>query len=97
MSETPAYIRRILDISTAHVTAETARMLEDGEAGPTTLQHPRGFGFLVYVPSDPDEPLDENIPDDLKTVMLHAREYNCDWIMFDRDGMVINDLPEFDW
>ena len=104
--ETPDYVRKILDISTAHVSEETAGKLGDAlqqwlETAPfiayTKSRHNDEYGWWVYVPSEPGREMEPGFPADLKTCMEHARSLGCDWIMFDRDGVTIDALPDYDW
>ena len=101
---TPSHVRKFLDISTAHITENTAGMLDDsvhqflGTA--PFIAYPLGdAGWLVYVPSE-DSPNTNTLAEfhpDLLACMEYARQHNCDYIMFDQDGTVIDDLPAYDW
>jgi hypothetical protein len=101
----PSYVRQILDISTAHVSERTARILDEIVADdallglrPGVIVHGKGeHGWLVYVPSEPSQESTPDFPEDLRTCMEHARALDCDWVMFDRDGVVIDALPEYEW
>lgn len=90
-----ANTRRMLDISTAHVTqatcdAATAKAISWANTGPTE------FGFVVYVHAERDE----DTYDDLWAVIEFARAYGFDYVMFDRDAPHLPDgagLPVHDW
>ncbi len=96
-------VRSILDISTAHVSESTGAMLNTWAelACPpgAAIVHNKGeYGWLVYVPSEMSSREDKHlIPDDLWDVMVYAHAKGCDWIMFDRDGVTIPALKEFEW
>lgn len=83
----PERVRRVWDLSTAHITPETATWLEtkaclDGE-----------HGFLVYVP--PEIPKD-SCPVDLAFLLRCAVDY-ADFILLDRDADTDPRLPIWDW
>lgn len=85
----------MLDISTAHVSRETATMLDGAPAIMITAYQKNGYGWFVWVP--PADFERTHTPDDLSKVFAYAREQKCDWVMFDRDAEIIDDLPSFDW
>ena len=98
MTETPSYVRRILDISTAHVSGRTAELIRCERLHAFAVIFEKGdYGWLVYVPSEPGNEDHPDFPADLKAVMVFARKLDCDWIMFDRDGVILDELPAFDW
>jgi hypothetical protein len=39
------------------------------------------------------------MPEDLKQCTQYAQNpgVSCDWIMFDRDGPTVDELPTYDW
>ena len=81
-------IVKMLDLSTGHVSAETAARLDAGNFGYVKGE----YGWIV-----PTLRLSNEVPDDLAKVMAYARDLDCSWIMFDRDADIIPDLPTFDW
>lgn len=89
----PTYLRSFLDISTAHVTRETARRYDDGE-GPHMVASGE-YGWLLHVP-EPDGEAD-GLPGDIAAVFACARRNGCDMVLFDRDATVIDELPSYDW
>ena len=89
-------VRKVLDISTAHLPEETAQRMEDGEFPKQYSMH-NEYGGLVSVPEE-DEITVANIPcEALCTILRRAVVHGCDWVLFDRDGLPIEDLPVFDW
>jgi hypothetical protein len=52
------------------------------------------YGWFVYVVEDD---VDNDVPEDLRQCMEYARSLGCFWIMFDRDGSAIDQLPTYDW
>ena len=98
----PAHVRRILDISTAHLTPKT-RLKLDGEDSwemdipIPVVHHDKGeYGWIVYVPSEPGNEELPGFPPDLRNAMVLARHYSCDWVMFDRDGVVVDALYDYE-
>jgi hypothetical protein len=87
--------RRMLDISTAHISQETcdaatAKAITWANTGPTE------FGFIVYVHDERD---DETF-NDLWDVIEFARAWGFEYVMFDRDAPHLPEgsgLPVFDW
>jgi hypothetical protein len=90
--------RKILVLSTAHVTAKTAAMLNStpqpkwpvcgGPYGP--------WGWFIYAHDENCGEGADAIPDDLFAVLTFARAQGCDNVLFDADADVIDDLPEYD-
>lgn len=82
---------KMLELSTSHVTRETAWVLDTGK-----WCYVKGdYGWFVHVPDPSDE--SEAMPDDLRWILAYAREVGCHWIMFDRDADPIDELPSYDW
>lgn len=83
-------ISKIISISTAHITEQTADLLIKGELEPVV--YPKdGCGWFIFV--NPDD----KVPDDLCTLMEFARRHNCAWIDMDSTGAVIPFLPTYEW
>lgn len=83
-------VRLVLDASTGHLTPATREWLDrlDLDAAPSTLL--RGaYGWTVSVVAD-------RIafwPDDMAAVLSHALAEGCAFVLFDRDGPVVEALP----
>ena len=89
-------VRRFLDLSTAHLTPATREYLERNNASPTTYPHPHGYGWFIHVPEDPAlDPEPDEIPADLQTALALARTLDCDYLLFDRDALVIETLARY--
>lgn len=94
-----SYIRKFLDLSTGHLRQSTRDLL-DANAGPgPRYEHPDGYGWLVYAP-DPEvqrEWLADNPEHHCLAECLNlAREFDCDYVLFDRDAGFHPDLPTYD-
>lgn len=96
-----AWIRPMLDLSTSHITRDTAEAIElhiKRHQRMELIVYPKGEdGWIVYVP--PVEVYEElsRLPEDLKNVIAYARWLGCDWVMFDRDGNFVDGLPTWSW
>ena len=82
--------REFLDVSTGHISQGTATWLADHKR---TAIHATDYGWFIW--SGLFE--DITIPDDLRAVLAYARGKGCDYVMFDRDSDVIDELPLWDW
>lgn len=98
-------IEKMLVLSTAHVTKETAEWLDkidwlnEGPAGNTYGT----YGWFTYAhddntcePSAPHAPEGE-YPADLWAVFQKARELGASYVLLDCDATEIDGLPEYDW
>ena len=69
---------------------------------PVAFYEKGDYGWFVHVDSDwkhsePDTPLAPGVPVELQRVLEYAAKLGCDWIQFDTDGDVNDDLPVFNW
>lgn len=101
-------IDQMITISTCHISQETAQILEDSSEERTSLCLPATYtkgkyGFLIYVGEDftgdriKDSDACNDVPDDLYECMKLARKQGCVWLCLDRDAMVVDNLPSYDW
>jgi hypothetical protein len=86
-------IERMLVLSTSHLTEFTCVVVLDNYDGP--VWEKGEFGWFVYANL---EQLDD-LPEDLRQCVNYAQDpgVSCDWIMFDRDGPIVDELPTYDW
>lgn len=89
---TPQEISKTLVLYIGHLTDDTCnRYLPDNQQ--TNSWYEKGeYGWFVYVSNDAG-----SHPKDLEDCLNYAREHDCDWIMFDRDGPLEPDLRCYDW
>ena len=90
----------MLDISTAHVSEQTAGWLDElltKSESPISIYGKGEYGWFINVHTVDDMERENKIPEDLRLVMDFARKRLCSWIMFDRDAETINKLPKFVW
>lgn len=88
-------ITKVLTISTAHITEETDRKLQDNsELNRMDLSvYEKGeYGYWIYVDSSRDR-----IPEDLKKCLKFAEQNDCQWLCLDCDGEEVPELPTYDW
>lgn len=84
-------VHRMLTISTGHISKETAGLLDIAEM--EIAAYRKGdYGWFVTCWD-----LDDTLPDDLRTCTEYAEKNGCDWLCFDCDGPVVDDLPVYHW
>lgn len=89
-------ICKMLTISTAHISFDTMRHLQDDDTGviayPKELDGVR-YGYVILADGS-EEYLDE-APDDLRACIELALDNDCAWLVIDCDGEVLNELPVY--
>lgn len=93
-------IVQMLDVSTAHITEDTATWLKEvGVEGPSPIivYEKAEYGWLIHVPDEWDKGQANNTPGDLLAIITYAKAKGCLWIMLDCDANVTEDLPEYEW
>ena len=88
----------MLGLSTGHVTEATAKMLDNEDL--SIVVYPKSeYGWFVHVPTyEPDfEDCKTDLPEDLRACLDWARKHNAEWLMFDRDAELDEELPVYDW
>jgi len=90
-------ITKMLTISTAHITKETADLLNiepDNDNMQLSVYNKADFGWFIYVNIDLDN---RNIPDDLRRCLDLAKDNDCNWLCLDCDGEVVDGLDVYEW
>ena len=78
-------VRRVLDVSTGHLTAAERQRLGDGELFNQTMTSK--YGGLVYLSEfDTPDARSDDITDTLWAIVEHAAIRGCAYILFDSDG-----------
>ena len=93
----------MLALSTKHVCLGTRDYLNDNMhmtaseflAPELVVYDKPRFGWFVPVPAFDCEP--DDLPADLGRAFHYARLRRITWLMFDRDGDVVEGLQEFNW
>lgn len=99
--------RKFLDASTAHVSEESAKWLDeqgrlaaavntDDDEHPVIQIGRLTTGWFFY--ADPeDAPFSDPIPADVVALMREARKRGCHYVLLDRDAPAIDGLPVYEW
>lgn len=101
-------IGKLLTISTAHISRETADLLDLAVKDDTELSLPVVFmkgeyGYVVHISEEltgdreADRKLYSDTPDDLYACQKLALENGCDWLVLDCDGNYADELPVYSW
>ena len=89
-------IRRFLDLSTTHLQ-QADRLFLEFSANPGSLDGLAAmagtYGWFVYAH---DERCCEGISDVLWAIFERARALGCDYVLFDADAPILEDLPVFE-
>lgn len=92
-------IRKFLNLSTAHVTEDTAKVLDHLPGIPDhwsqwVVGTDNTYGWWIW--AGQEDGLDD-LPEDLRGCVDLAKQHDCDWILFDRDVEPIDQLPRYEW
>ena len=92
----------MLVLSTAHLARDTceiylSNIVSGLERGSIIAFDKLDAGFFVYVPKRPDTTDAPDVPLELRSACHVARREGCRWIMFDRDGPELDELPTYEW
>lgn len=95
-------ITMMLVLGTGHITETTAEMLNealrDDADFPVSLYGKGKYGWFLNVLNDLSEVEEHRwMTPDLFQVLTFARAQGCDWVMLDRDGDIIDELPSYEW
>lgn len=91
-------IRLVLDVSTDHLPAHVldAPLTPYEQVIPSPLGYEVGTGYLLHVPNDPDEGIEEDFPDVILAVQRFARGFGCDYVLFEPGARGVMDLPRWE-
>lgn len=92
-------IRKMLDLSTAHLRPDRRYSYEGSAAWGGAVVHQITYGFLMWVPDDPVESAkgaSDPVPSELLVIQGYARRKGCDYVLFDADAEVNDELRTFD-
>jgi len=93
-------IHPMLDVSTGHISLETAIFLQretENYNAPQIIVYEKGeYGFFIPVIPEAFEEY-EQLPDDLMALLNFALSRGVSWIMLDRDGDTIEGLTYNEW
>lgn len=83
----------MLELSTAHISENTARLLENNECKDLILSAWMEYGWIIYTNST----LTTDVPEDLARVLRYAHGLGISYVKIDRDGEVLESLPTYEW
>jgi hypothetical protein len=84
-------IQTTLVLSTAHIAKSTAQALGNGSLDLVVNDHGE-HGWNIHISREDCV----GIPSELKALIGLARQFDCQWLRLDRDG-VIESLPTYEW
>ena len=89
-------IERILVLSTAHITKETSELLEKEAHSDLANYVVHGYEYGWFVLVYKLQEVTRKIPD-LGLCLKLAKDNQCKWVRLDRDGPIIDNLPQYSW
>ena len=88
-------VRRVLDVSTGHLTGIERERLRDAKLVNQTMDGI--YGGMIYVSElDTAEARPDGMSDTLWAIVEYASLRGCAYILFDRDGPVLRGFPVFE-
>lgn len=95
---TDPLIFKVLDISTNHMSREDVDNLDQEVAGGMAPVYVlKEYGWLIYVGEINDNWPGEQWSEAFLNVLKLAADLGCDYVRWDRDGLIYDELPFFDW
>lgn len=89
-------ITKTLTLSTAHITKETATFL-DSDPDNLIVYKKGEYGWFINIDSEIFEEELTSIPYDLVTLIILAKENECSYLCLDCDGLIVEELPVYEW
>ncbi len=97
-------IMQVLVVSTGHVTKEEAQLFDSAVIGamvelPGNMSSPMiwEYGWMFYIGSLGDGVTTEDMSAGLAAVIELAWKEKLEWVRFDSDGPVLNNIPTYEW
>ncbi|WP_228244185.1 hypothetical protein [Porphyrobacter sp. GA68] len=88
-------IARSLVLSTAHMHPATAR--DWMPRCPWACFEKGDYGWFMHVCDDVGITEAHAVPLEIRSAIHVAKREGCQWIMWDYDGPLVAELPEYDW
>lgn len=88
-------IARSLVLSTAHMHPATAR--DWMPRCPWSCFEKGDYGWFMHVCDDVGITEAHDVPLEIRSAIHVAKREGCQWIMWDCDGPLVAELPEYDW
>lgn len=89
-------IDSMLTVSTAHIKAETAKLLEHESVEGVTVYKKDIYGWFIYIDINNSGISETNLVD-LNNIIHFALNQGCSIICIDRDGDTIDGLAIYEW
>jgi len=94
--------QKILVLSTAHLTEEDNDFLSNEEYSENLdcVIDETPYGWMVHISKNKDELFSEVhrlLSENFRKAMELAFINDCDWVRFDCDGNVVEELKSYDW
>ena len=90
-------ITKMLTISTAHVSNETAELLDIDDILGVVLYPKDDYGWFIHIDEDFMNDYEDEIPKELFKLMKFTKDIGCDWLCLDSDGEVLEYLDVYEW
>jgi hypothetical protein len=95
---------KYIDVSTGHITERDDKLFMGDSYDLGSAIIATGYGYFVYICGDRAS-FAANLKDmkqagysaAARRVLSRAHRAGCDWVKFDRDAIMYEDLPRFDW
>lgn len=96
------YTKKVLDISTAHITNkdnELLRISSEGQTATSLVVYDYAYGYFIAVPDEltAEAYREEGFSEALISILTYAKITGCDYVQLDGDGITYTDLQTFDW
>jgi len=94
-------IQKVLVASTGHISREDSELLKtdsDSLSSECMLINEFEHGFTIFISDEKNEDSpDWKYSDALKKLIKLARELDCRYLKLDCDGLLYDDLEQFEW
>lgn len=99
------HVRKFLDASTAHIKYKTTLWLDEqseiacnyqggpGSELPAIHIGKHSYGWFFFA----EEESSDDLPADIRALMVEARKRDCEYVMLDQDAEQIEGLQTYDW
>lgn len=87
-------ITKMLVLSTGHLTDTACNEFFQSNRGPWYEKDP--FGWFVNVETLNND-CEQDLPLSIEDCLEYAINLDCNWVMFDRDGPLVEELTQYDW
>ena len=88
-------IAHLLTLSTAHISEETAKLWETRGNKNSDIVAKTECGYFMYAYDDLNDTI--GLPKEVVKVCDYAVKEGATYILFDRDGDLVEGLEKFDW